>query len=71
MDIIYRKDTLYVYLKQSEEVDFKDLKRRIKRIMDIYKIDNLVIDTKDGEIEYIHELERRFCFKNKAKVLVK
>ena len=61
MNIIYRKNTLYVYLK--ENIDGPLVARvedRINNIIGSYDIDNLVIKTRGQDISALKGLESRY-----------
>lgn len=72
MDIIYKKDTLYVYLE--EELNFRvlcNLENQIVRIMEDYGINNLVIDTFGENREYMDFFKSRFNRRHNIKVMIK
>lgn len=72
MDIIYKKDTLYVYLE--EELNFRvlcNLENQIVRIMEDYGINNLVIDTFGENREYMDFFKSRFNRRHNMKVMIK
>ncbi len=72
MDIIYKKDTLYVYLDDSDDSEaVGTLEDKVDHIMSTYNIDNLVINTKDDSREDIQEFESKFNSKHRSKVIIK
>ncbi len=75
MDIIYRKDTLYVYLKEiPDEEIIKTLESRVDNIMVTYNIENLVIATSEQSDEsdiHLHEFESKFNRRHRKKVIIK
>lgn len=71
MNIIYRKNTLYVYLK--EEIDpllVETLEDRVNNIMGTYDIENLVIKTNGQQSAHFHEFESRYNSRHKSKVII-
>ena len=75
MDIIYRKDTLYVYLREIPDEDIiKTLESRVDNIMGTYNIENLVISTGEQSDEsdvHLHEFESKFNSRHRKKVIIK
>lgn len=75
MDIIYRKDTLYVYLKEEiDEEKIRTLESRVDNIMGTYNIENLVISTNENIEEadvHLHEFESKFNSRHRKKVIIK
>lgn len=75
MDIIYRKDTLYVYLKEDIDSEkMRILESRVNNIMGTYNIENLVIATDDVNDDadiHLHEFERNFNRSHRKKVIIK
>lgn len=58
MNIIYKKDTLYVYLKEKIDNDvIETLNDRVSYIMGTFNIDNLIINTEKKSYKHCHELE--------------
>lgn len=72
MDLVYKKDTLYVYLdeKLDEEV-VNSLEQRVNSIMSAYDIGNLVIDSKDKSLDKLINFEKRYNKKYKSKMIIK
>ncbi len=72
MDIIYRKDTLYVYVEDELDENLVGrLERRVDNIMARYGIERVVVDTRGQRPEFMHVFERRFNSRHKSKVIVK
>lgn len=72
MDIIYKKDTLYVYLDERLNEDvMRTLESRVNNIMGTYNIENLVINTKEKSTEHLHEFESKYNSKHRSKVIIK
>lgn len=75
MDIIYRKDTLYVYLRETPDAEMiKTLESRVDNIMGTYNIENLVIATNEPEEKidiHLHEFENKFNSRHSKKVIIK
>jgi hypothetical protein len=68
MDIIYRKDTLFVNLEKSDNMD--TMEKRVNSIMDVYKIENLVVNT-NGNDFYLDNFEKNYNKSHKSKVFIK
>lgn len=72
MDIMYKKETLYVYLKgiiSKEKIDV--MEHKVNDIMDRYKICNLVIESEDKHRTKFYEFEKRHNSKYRSKVIIK
>ena len=71
MDIIYKKDTLYVYLDEKVDQEVVDtLESRVDNIMDTYNIENLVINTRSRS-RHLHEFETKYNSRHQSKVIIK
>lgn len=71
MNIIYRKNTLYVYLQEEIDSYLVDtLEDRVNNIMGSYDIENLVIKTNGKHGGHFHEFESRYNSKHKSKVII-
>lgn len=71
MNIIYRKNTLYVYLQEEINSHVVDtLEDRVNNIMGSYDIENLVIKTNGKHGAHFHEFESRYNSKHKSKVII-
>lgn len=72
MDIIYKKDTLYVYIDEAINEELVDtLESRVDHIMGTYNIENLVINAKDRNSLHFHEFETKYNSRHKSKVVIK
>ena len=75
MDIIYRKDTLYVYLRElPNEKNIETLESIVDNIMGTYNIENLVIATDESNEEsdvHLNKFESKFNSRHRKKVIVK
>lgn len=72
MDIIYRKDTLYVYIDEVvDEHVVRKLERNVENIMETYNINNLVVDTNNQSRIHFHGFESRYNSKHKPKMIIK
>ena len=72
MDLVYKKDTLYVYLDEELDEDVvNSLEHRVDSIMGLYDIDNLVINSKDKNIDMFSNFEKRYNKKHKSKMIIK
>ena len=72
MNLVYKKDTLYVYLDEDLNGDVvNSLEQRVNSIMSSYDIDNLVIDSKDKNITKLVDFEKRYNQKHKSKMIIK
>lgn len=72
MNIVYRKNTLYVYL--NERIDrevLESMEQKVNNIMRIYDIDNLVIQTCKEDEEYLNNFVSRYNRLHKSNVIVK
>lgn len=72
MDIIYKKDTLYVYL--DEEVDeqgMSALEDKVDGIMSTYNIENLVIDTHRTNQAHLRRFESSYNSRHRSRVVIK
>ena len=46
MELVYKKNTLYVYLKELQnDASIKMMRTKVGEIMGMYNIDNLVVET--------------------------
>lgn len=72
MDLVYKKDTLYVYLDEdlNDEIIYS-LENRVNSIMGLYDIDNLVINSKDKNVQKFVDFEKRYNKKHKSKMIIK
>lgn len=71
MNIIYRKNTLYVYLKGDENnYVIKKMEKKINNIMDTYKIENVVIKTSEDACNNLKEFKSRFNTEHKTSVII-
>lgn len=69
---MYKKGTLYVYIKESVPQELMSLlERKIDNIMKRYNIENLVLDTGGVDNVYIESFCRRHNKKYRKKVLVR
>ncbi len=66
MDIEYKKDTLYVYVNEKDDID--EMEERVENIMRTYKIDNLVIKPTSSVREHLHDFERSYNMKHRPKL---
>lgn len=72
MNLVYKKDTLYVYLDEVIDDDVvNSLEQRVNSIMSSYDIDNLVINSKDKNINKFIDFEKRYNQKHKSKMIIK
>ncbi len=72
MNIIYRKNTLYVYMNENiDKHNLSTMEERINHIMGTYDIDNLVINTYGNDIEGLYEFENRYNSRHKSRVIIK
>lgn len=72
MDIIYKKNTLYVYLDESlNDSTLEILERRVNNILRTYKIDNLVINSEEENDEHLHKFECKYNSTHRSKVIIK
>lgn len=72
MNIVYRKDTLYVYVVDEIDYDLIErMERQVGKILERYKIDNLVLDVKEKNNELIEQFCRRYNVKYRKKILVR
>jgi hypothetical protein len=72
MDIIYRKDTLYVYLDESLDSDIvRTMESRVNNIMSTYNIENLVINTNDSPDSHLLDFQTKYNSSHKSKVVIK
>ena len=71
MNIIYRKNTLYVYLQEKVDSDLVNIiEDRVNNIMGSYDIDNLVIKTNGQTGEHFNEFKTRYNSRHKSKVII-
>ncbi len=70
MNILYKKDKLYVYLDSIDKVD-ESLAKRISDIMDYYQIEDLVIDANGLSSEHIHKFARDYNYRHKTNIIIK
>lgn len=69
---MYKKGTLYVYIKESVTQELVNLlERKIDNIMKRYNIENLVLDTGGVDNVYIESFCRQHNKKYRKKVLVR
>ena len=72
MNIIYRKNTLYVYVKEGiDEHLVSSMEDKVNNIKGTYDIDNLVISTGGRTGTHFHEFESRYNQSHKSKVIIK
>lgn len=72
MDLVYKKDTLYVYLDEVLDKEVvTQLENRVDSIMSLYDIDNLVINSRDRDIHKFLDFEKRYNQKHKSKMIIK
>ena len=72
MNIIYRKNTLYVYL--PENIDNPLLNRmedRINNIMGTYNIDKLEIRTTEDNHSHLRDFESRYNRTHDSSIVIK
>lgn len=70
MKIIYRKNTLYVYLDESFDIKLlKKLENKLVNIMKIYKISNLVLNSKCDD-EAMKEFELKYNSHHKRPIII-
>lgn len=71
MKIIYRKNTLYVYLDEDfDKNSFKRLENKIDNIMGIYNISNLVLNSKCDE-KTMKEFEVKYNSHHKSPIIIR
>lgn len=72
MEIVYRKDTLYVYIDEEVTKELvEDLKRRTETIMDTYGIDNLVVDTHKNASSLLSDFAVKYNTCHRSKMILK
>lgn len=72
MDIIYKKDTLYVYIREDLTCKkLERLERRADKIMETYGIEKLVVDTGRKKDELLSDFEHRYNARHRMKVVVR
>lgn len=72
MDIIYKKDTLYVYLDESlDDARMSALESRIDHIMSTYNIEHLVVKSADERSESLERFENKFNARHHSKMIIK
>ncbi len=71
MNIVYRKDKLYVYLESHEEGIDSEAARRLDNIMKNYDIEDLVIEARGKSRKHLHEFEKNYNSKHKSNVIIK
>ncbi len=58
MNIIYKRKTLYVYLKEDvDELLASKIEDRVSNIMGLYSIDKLVIDSSGRKVDSLRDFE--------------
>lgn len=72
MDIIYKKDTLYVYLDDeiSEDMIYT-VEDKINTIMGTYKISNLVIKPGNLDTKLFEPFRKRYNQNHKTNMIIK
>ena len=71
MNIVYRKNTLYVYLYEEIDSNLVDtIENRVNNIMGTYDIENLVIKTNGQYGTHFLEFENRYNSRHKSKVII-
>ena len=72
MNIIYRKNTLYVYLKENlDEALAHKIEDRVNNIMGTYNIDNLVIRTNGQNNSILSDFEIRYNNAHNSRMIIK
>ena len=72
MNIIYRKNTLYVYVRENIDAPLvSKMEDRINNIMGTYNIDNLVIRTNGQNIEGLKGFEHRYNMAHSHNLIIK
>lgn len=72
MNIIYKGDTLYVFLEENlNRRVVSTLENRVDNIMDAYNIENLVINTKNKLPRHSHRFEEKLNSRYDSKVVIK
>lgn len=72
MDIIYKKDTLYVYLDDGIDEDKMLLvEDKINSIMGTYKINNLVIKPGNLDTKLFEPFRKRYNQNHKTNMIIK
>lgn len=72
MNIIYRKNTLYVYMRENiTESLVNQMEDRVNNIMGTYDIDNLVINTNGAGLDHFHDFESRYNSSHRSRVIIK
>jgi hypothetical protein len=72
MNIIYRKNTLYVYVNEEVNDELIDsMENRVNNILGCYDIDNLVINTGGESRDHFNDFESRYNQNHKYKVIIK
>lgn len=72
MDIIYKKDTLYVYLDDGIDEDKMFLvEDKINSIMGTYKINNLVIKPGNLDTKLFEPFRKRYNQNHKTNMIIK
>lgn len=72
MNIVYKKKTLYVYLKEDiDEPLASKIEDRVNNIMGLYSIENLVINASPHRIDGLKDFEARFNASHKNKMVIK
>lgn len=72
MNIVYKRKTLYVYLKEDiDEALASKIEDRVNDIMGLYSIENLVINVSANGVENLKGFETRFNTSHKNKMVIK
>jgi len=72
MNIIYRKNTLYVYLNENIDAPLAHkVEDRINNIMGTYSIDNLVIRTNGQNAGALRDFEFRYNSTHSTRMTIK
>ena len=72
VNIIYKRKTLYVYLKEDvDDLLASKIEDRVNNIMGLYSIDKLIIDSSGKKVEHLKDFEARFNASHKSKMVIK